>query len=251
MTKKKAELIVALDVSTLAEVRSLMAEMDDLVDYFKVGSQLFTACGPAAVRFIEARGKRVFLDLKFHDIPNTVATAVSSAIGLSVALDRSTDYFRPRPPQEQRGIFMLTLHTVGGEAMMRAAVTAAAEAAERTGVARPLVVGVTVLTSDEKTDNILSLVLQRAESARRAGMDGVVASCHEAPIIRREFGPDFVIVTPGIRPQGAAVQDQQRVATPGGAIAAGSSFLVVGRPIVQSPDPRSAAKQILQEMAAA
>jgi len=143
---------------------------------------------------------------------------------------------------------MYTLHTSGGVEMMKAAVEAGTQAALEIDVPKPLAMGVTVLTSEQKTDNILPQVLQKAEDARKAGCDGVVASCQEAPFIRREFGPEFIIVTPGIRPVGEDVQDQKRIATPKDAVASGSNFLVVGRPIIQAPDPRLAAKQILQDI---
>ncbi len=239
----KPQLIVALDVETLAEVRELVEKLDEAVDIYKIGSQLFTACGPAAVRFVQARGKKVFLDLKFHDIPNTVASAVTSAVGLHVAVERSTD-----KKSSHQGLFMITLHTVGGVEMMKAAVAAASKAAKECGVPSPLLVGVTVLTSDGGGDKVLPLVLERARLAKQAGMSGGVASCHEAAAIRKEMGKDFVIVTPGIRPSGEAVQDQKRVATPAEAVKSGSSFMVVGRPIVQAENPLQAAKKILQEI---
>lgn len=235
--KISPQLIVALDVETLAEVRELMDRLKGAVDIFKVGSQLFTSCGPAAVKFIEAQGKKVFLDLKYHDIPNTVASAVRSAVGLNVV--RAGD---------SQTIFMFTIHTSGGLDMMKAAVLAATKAAEEFQVKRPLVVGVTVLTSEGKQDNIQPLVLEKARLAKVAGLDGVVASCHEAKLLRQEFGPGFVIVTPGIRPSGEDVQDQQRVATPAEAVKSGSNFLVVGRPIVKAADPYQAVKKILEEI---
>jgi len=249
MKKRNAKLIVALDVDSLGAVRDLLDALGDQVDFFKVGSQLFTACGPAAVRFIEAKGKKVFLDLKFHDIPNTVASAVKSAVGLSVAVERSME-MAAKKPERREGLFMYTVHTVGGVEMMKAAAEASAQAAKEIGLPKPIVVGVTVLTSDKKTDNVLGQVLERALLAKKAGLDGVVASCHEAAYLRKEFGDDLVIVTPGIRPAGADAQDQERVATPQVAVASGSDFLVVGRPIVQAVNPRQAAKTILAEMAA-
>lgn len=250
LAKARERLIVALDVATLGEVRVLLEELESVVDYFKVGSQLFTSCGPAAVRFIEAKGKKVFLDLKYHDIPNTVASAVQAAVGLSVALERSMDNYQ-REKGHHRGLFMYTLHTCGGEKMLKEAVASAIKVAQEIGVAKPLAVGVTVLTSEEKKDNILPLVLERAALAKQCGLDGVVASCHEAAALRKEFGKDFLIVTPGIRPAGEDVQDQQRVATPEVAIDSGSSFLVVGRPIVKAKSPRTAAKNILEEIQSA
>ena len=245
--KERGKLIVALDVDSLGEVRDLLHNLSGVVDIFKVGSQLFTSCGPAAVRYIEAQGKKVFLDLKYHDIPNTVANAVDVAVGLSVAVERSMDY-KDRKSARNLGLFMYTVHTCGGEAMMRAAAEASRKKAAELDMPAPLVVGVTVLTSDENKDNILGRVLERALLAKKAGLDGVVASCHEAQMLRKEFGEDFVIVTPGIRPQGAAVQDQQRVATPKDALLSGSDFLVVGRPIVKAESPYKAAKDILEEI---
>ena len=247
MAKKRGQLIVALDVDTLAEVWNLMAALRDQVDIFKVGSQLFTSCGPAAVRYIEAQGKKVFLDLKYHDIPNTVATAVHNAVGLSVALERSMDPSK-RTKSKQLGLFMYTLHAAGGEEMMAAAVSAGVKMAEKIGVPKPLAVGVTVLTSEQKKDNILALVLERALLAKKAGLDGVVASCHEAKYLRKEFGDDLIIVTPGIRPEGEDAQDQKRTATPKEAVESGSDYLVIGRPIVKASNPYAAAKKILSEM---
>lgn len=246
--KQKPRLIVALDVNTLAEVREIVEKLANVVDIFKVGSQLFTSCGPAAVRFIEAQGKRVFLDLKYHDIPNTVASAVEAATGLTVALERSTREFNRRQPNKNLGVFMLTVHTQGGEEMMAASVKAGTKTAEKLGVSKPLIVGITVLTSEAKTDNIQALVLQRAHLAKKSGLDGVVASVEEAALIRKEFGAGFVIVTPGIRPAGSDVGDQKRIATPAEAVRQGSDFLVVGRPVLQAKDPVEAVKQILAEI---
>lgn len=245
--KQPPQLIVALDVNTLAQVRDLVEQLDPVIDIYKVGSQLFTSSGPAAVRFVQARGKKVFLDLKFHDIPNTVASAVSSAVGLNVAIERSMD-FKDRTKPKSQTVFMFTVHTCGGADMMKAAVLAATTAAQDIGVARPLTVGVTVLTSDSKRDSISDLVLERAKLAKVSGLDGVVASCHEAKMLRDFFGPDFVIVTPGIRPAGTDVGDQKRVVTPSQAKISGSDFLVVGRPIVGAINPLQAAKDILSEI---
>ena len=247
IAKKNAELILALDVNTLAEVRTLVDQLNSTVDIFKVGSQLFTACGPAVVRFIQARGKRVFLDLKYHDIPNTVAAAVYSAVSLSEAIERTTPATKKISAQQSQ-LFMLTVHTVGGVAMLRAAVEAGKKAAQKFKTVQPLIVGVTVLTSEEKRDNIRALVLERAKMAHEAGCDGVVASVEEAAFLREEFGKDFIIVTPGIRPAGAAAQDQKRIATPADAVKNGSNFLVVGRPILEAADPIKAAKEILEEI---
>ena len=238
---KKSQLIVALDVETLAEVKTLIKKLGKAVDIYKVGSQLFTACGPAVVRFILARGKKVFLDLKYHDIPTTVANAVRAAVGLSIPVDQGRE-------KQNNGIYMLTVHTLGGKSMLQAALLTAEQQAHEMGLERPFVVGITVLTSEEKQDDIHELVLQRARLAKEAGLDGVVASAQEAGAIRKDLGEDFIIVTPGIRAPGAKQNDQKRVATPGEAVGNGSDFLVIGRPILQSEDPLGSAKNILQEI---
>ena len=187
-------LIVALDVETLDEAKALVTKLGDSVEIYKIGSQLFTAYGPQAVKEITSLGKKVFLDLKFHDIPNTVANAVTSATGLNV--------------------FMMTVHTIGGREMMEAAVDAAEKKAKAMNIQRPLIVGVTVLTSASKEESTQANVLERAQHAKRSGLDGVVASVLEAAALRSDLGKDFVIVTPGIRPAGADKGDQQRTATP-------------------------------------
>ena len=235
----KAKLIVALDVDTFEEAKKLIDELEGSVDIFKIGSQLFTAYGPFVTRYLQSKGKKVFLDLKFHDIPNTVANAVKSAVSLSVS------------PNGQKGfapIYMLTVHTCGGQEMLEFAVKAAREQSKKLKVKAPLIVGVTVLTSHAKDDKLVALVLERALMAKRAKLDGVVASVEEAALIRRYCPKDFKIVTPGIRPSGAEVGDQKRVATPKVAIEAGSDYLVVGRPIVQAENPAKAAKAILKEI---
>ncbi len=224
----KARLIVALDMETFEDARKLIDDLGDSVAIFKVGSRMFTAHGPLITRYLQSKGKKVFLDLKFHDIPNTVACAVKNAVGLNV--------------------FMLTVHTAGGKEMLEAAVLAGRSQAKALGVTRPLIVGVTVLTSTAKDAHVESLVLERAHLAKEAGLDGVVASVEEAALIRRELGADFLIVTPGIRPAQALLNDQKRVATPQEAISQGSNFLVVGRPIIQAPSPRTAVQKILEDM---
>ncbi len=234
-----AQLILALDLETFEEARQLIDDVADVVEMFKVGSQMFTAQGPFLTRYLQSKGKKVFLDLKFHDIPNTVASAVKSAVSLSVSPNGDPG-FSP--------LFMLTVHTAGGQEMLEAAAQAAGTQAKALGVVRPLIVGVTVLTSTAKEANLETLVLERARLAQRAGLDGVVASVEETALIRREFGPGFLIVTPGIRPAEASFNDQKRVATPQAAISQGSNFLVVGRPIIQAPSPRTAALRILEEM---
>ncbi len=241
MPPKKAELIVALDVDTLEEMRRLMDTLSPVADIFKVGSQLFTACGPTAVKLILSRGKKVFLDLKYHDIPNTVASAVRSAVGLGINLQREEVAYT-------YGVFMLTVHVVGGKEMLEMAVKAAQDKAKDTGIEKPLIVGITVLTSETKKDSIKNLVLERALLAKSCGLDGVVASGEEAALIREKTGPSFIIVTPGIRSSGGEANDQKRIVTPAQAIKNGSNFLVVGRPIVAASDPISAAKKIIDEI---
>jgi orotidine-5'-phosphate decarboxylase len=228
--------LVALDVPSAAEALALADMLRGAVGGFKIGSQLFTAAGPEVVRALVDRGDRIFLDLKFHDIPNTVAGAVRSAAGL--------------------GVWMMNVHGLGGVAMMLAARQAADERPVK-GI-RPLVIAVTVLTSMDAAAlrsvgvpaDPMAQVLHLARLAREAGLDGVVASPRETAAIRQACGPDFVIVTPGIRGGAAASgpDDQQRTAAPAGAIAAGSSYLVIGRPITAARDPRTAARLIAEEV---
>jgi orotidine-5'-phosphate decarboxylase len=245
---------VALDVGAIADAVSLMDRLDGVVSGCKIGSQLFTAAGPAAVEAAHKRGYRVFLDLKFHDIPNTVAAAVREATRL--------------------GVFMLNVHASGGAAMMRAAAQAARVAAIDAGVTRPICLGVTVLTSlDRRTldrevgvpTTVANHVLHLATLAHDAGLDGSVASPEEIGLLRRGLGPRWVIVTPGIRPADAlgprvaspaaaapgpsgAGDDQVRTATPAAAIRAGADYIVIGRPITGASDPVAAARAITDEL---
>jgi orotidine-5'-phosphate decarboxylase len=232
----KDKVLVALDVASKDEALGLAEALRGSVGGFKIGSRLFTAEGPAIVRLLTDRGDRVFLDLKFHDIPNTVATAVAAATEL--------------------GVWMLNVHAGGGIAMMRAAREAAHEAAAKRNVRPPLVIAVTVLTSMNQAAlretgiviDLLDQVLRLAELTKEAGLDGVVASPRETKAIRSRCGADFAIVTPGIRGGNAAASkdDQERTMTPAEAITAGASYLVVGRPIIAAPNPRSAADAIAQ-----
>lgn len=232
-------LLIALDVETGAGGLQLADALRGVAGGFKVGSRLFTTEGPPVVRALVERGDRVFLDLKFHDIPNTVGTAVAAASSL--------------------GVWMVNVHASGGTRMMLAARDAAAETAARSGHARPIVIAVTVLTSMNGAalaETSVSLpmmdqVVRLARLAQDAGLDGVVASPLETAMIRRECGPDFAIVTPGIRGGGAATSgkdDQERTMSPGEAIAAGASYIVVGRPIIAASDPRAAAERIVKEI---
>jgi orotidine-5'-phosphate decarboxylase len=225
-------LIVALDVETADKARALVDRLSGQAGMFKVGSQLFTAAGPQLVREIVGRGEKVFLDLKYHDIPQTVANAVAEASLLGVSL--------------------MTVHALGGKAMMEAAVGALPAVGTR-------LLAVTILTShDEESVGAVGLkgavsdsVQRLARLAQEARADGVVASPLEAGLIRSACGPDFLIVTPGVRPAGARADDQARAATPAAAIQAGANYVVVGRPIVEASDPVAAAAAIVREMESA
>jgi orotidine-5'-phosphate decarboxylase len=232
-------LCVGLDVPSLARAEAALAAFGTGPGWLKVGSELFGAAGPAAVRVAAARA-RVFLDLKLHDIPNTVARAVRAA--------------------SAHGASMLTLHTAGGSQMLRAALDAAAEAGVDSGSPRPLLVGVTVLTSMGEADlkevgvvgGVGSQVARLVDLAQEAGLDGVVASPGEAAAIRARVGSDFRIVTPGIRPAdwSGAGDDQTRVATAQAAAAAGADLVVVARPVLQAPDPAAAIDGLVAEIEA-
>src|SRR5271165_5284804 len=234
MLQARDRLIVALDVSSAAQARQIVQSIGEAATTYKVGKQLFTAEGPQVVRDLVSSGRKVFLDLKFHDIPNTVAAAVKAAAELRVA--------------------MLTVHASGGSKMLRAAADAASQSP-----ARPMVLAVTVLTSLSDSDlqelgicgNVVSKVLRLGALAQTAGCGGLVASALEARELRRELGEGFAIVTPGVRPAGSTAADQARVVTPQDAIAAGATHLVVGRPILDAPDPARAAEQIVQDIEAA
>jgi orotidine-5'-phosphate decarboxylase len=230
----KDKVLVALDVETRDAALALADAVRGSVGGFKIGSRLFTAEGPSMVRTFVARGDRVFLDLKFHDIPNTVATAVAAATEL--------------------GVWMVNVHASGGTAMMQAARAAAHETAARRNLQPPLVIAVTVLTSMNQAAlretgvviDLMDQVLRLAELAKDAGLDGVVASPRETASIRARCGTDFAIVTPGIRggPAAATKDDQERTMSPADAVAAGASYLVVGRPIIAAQDPKQAADAI-------
>ncbi len=231
-------LIVAVDAASLAAALEIAALLQGAVRWFKVGSELFTAAGPEAVTALRRRG-RVFLDLKFHDIPATVAGAVAAATRL--------------------GVDLLNVHAAGGSAMLRAAREAAERAAAAAGWNPPTVIAVTLLTSGDPSAMDEAgmagpphdAALRLARVAHAAGLGGVVASPLDAAAIKAACGPEFLIVCPGVRPAGAGHQDQRRVLTPREAIAGGADMLVVGRPITQAPDPRRAAEDVLHEIAVA
>jgi orotidine-5'-phosphate decarboxylase len=231
------KLIVALDVYNAQKARDLVAALRGTVGMFKIGMQLFTAAGPDVVREIVSAGERVFLDLKYHDIPNTVAAAGVEATRL--------------------GVSIFNIHALGGAEMMERTRDAVAECAESEGLTRPLIIAVTVLTSAEAATladigfavEPSDLVPRLARLAEANGLDGVVASAREVSVVRAAVtNPEFVIVTPGVRPAGSDSFDQKRVMTPREAVAAGADFIVVGRPILDAPDPAQAARQIVAEM---
>lgn len=237
--RPRARIMMALDVETLAEARALVRRLAPLVPVFKVGKQLFVKAGPEAVRLVRRAGADVFLDLKFHDIPNTVAAACVEAARL--------------------GVRFVDVHASGGLEMMRAAATGLARAARRERLRRPRLLAVTVLTSLDDADlarvgvpgGAARQVVRLARLAEAAGADGVVASPLEAARVRRVLGPARMIVTPGVRPAGAARGDQKRAATPGAAVAAGADWVVVGRPIRDAVDPAAVVAAMAREMAAA
>jgi orotidine-5'-phosphate decarboxylase len=233
----KNKLIVALDVETAREALNLFNALKDVAGMFKIGSQLFTAAGPNVVREIVGAGGRIFLDLKFHDIPNTVAAAGVEAARL--------------------GVSIFNVHACGGSEMMRRTAEAVAETCAREALIRPLVIAVTALTSaDDSTlaeagfsSGATEQVRRMARLAAHAGLDGVVASPHEVKLIRETVGrTGFVVVTPGVRSIVVASDDQRRVMTPAEAVRAGADYLVVGRPILNAPDPARAAQEIVEEM---
>mgnify|MGYP000023538141 CR=1 FL=1 len=232
----KERLIIALDVPTLREAEEVLADLHERVGFFKIGLELFCAAGPAAVEMVHRYGGRVFLDLKFHDIPNTVAGAVRRTAAMGVA--------------------MLNLHAAAGSAAMAAAAAAAREAASAEGLPPPILLGVTVLTSlDEaalRAQNIHVSVERQVKTLARhalaAGLQGVVCAGWEVRTIKRACGRGFLAVVPGIRPVWAEARDQKRAVTPAEALAEGADYLVVGRPILGAPDRRSAVARILAEM---
>ncbi|MEO0123301.1 MAG: orotidine-5'-phosphate decarboxylase [candidate division WOR-3 bacterium] len=232
------KLIVALDSNDINKIKMLVDKLQGVVKYFKIGAIPFTCFGPEVVRFLKERGLKVMLDLKYHDIPNTVARACEGAMEL--------------------GVDMLTMHTSGGFMMMEEAVKAVSIVSDVKKIPKPKLLGITVLTSIDEAyfkdlfgdvkRTIEEQVVFLARLAQSAGLDGVVASPQEIESIRNNCGKDFLIVTPGIRTEGEMVDDQARTMTPARAIRAGADFIVVGRPIVAAKDPLNAAKNIIKEI---
>lgn len=236
MAKADDRLIVALDFHTMEDIRTLVAKLGGSVSYYKVGMELFYAVGGKAVTWLRREGKHVFLDLKLHDIPNTVAGGLCSLMHL--------------------GADMLNVHASGGLTMMKTAADRLHKEAAEAGIPCPKLIAITVLTSISsaewqgvgQTRVLEESVLRLARLAKEAGLDGVVASPQEAEAIRAACGEGFLIVTPGVRPAGTSADDQSRIATPRAALMAGASHLVIGRPIRAADDPKAAAEAILKEM---
>ncbi len=229
-------LIVALDFHNMDKVKALVTELGDSVIYYKVGMELFYSVGTEVIAYLREQKKEIFLDLKLHDIPNTTAQGLASLMKL--------------------GVTMLNVHATGGYTMMKTAVENLEKQASTLNTPRPKLIAVTILTSMNETDwqglgqtmKIQEQVVRLAKLTKEAGLDGVVASPREAAVIRQACGDDFLIVTPGVRPVGAAVNDQSRIATPASALENGASHLVVGRPITAADDPKAAAQKIIAEM---
>lgn len=230
-------LIVALDFHKLEDVKTLVETLGDSVTYYKVGMELFYSAGPAVIDYLKEQKKDIFLDLKLHDIPNTVGEGLCSLMGL--------------------GANIVNVHASGGYTMMKKAAEKLHAAADEQGIPCPKIIAVTILTSINESDweglgmqcSIREQVVRLAKLAKSAGLDGVVASPQEASAIREACGDDFMIVTPGVRPAGAAINDQSRIATPAAALQNGASHLVVGRPIRAAEDPKAAAEAIIAEIA--
>lgn len=229
-------IITALDVHSLEDMKKLVETLGDSVSFYKVGMELFYSAGPGAVRYLKDQGKHVFLDLKVHDIPNTVGQSIRALTRL--------------------GADLMTLHGTGGRAMMEAAAEAVRDEAAKLNIERPRLLAVTVLTSIDEDAwkeiggkySIAESVKNLAKLAKEAGIDGTVSSPYEAKEIREMNGHDFLIVTPGIRPTFAVANDQKRFTTPSQALRDGASHLVIGRPITKAADPKEAAEKILAEI---
>lgn len=232
----KNPIICAVDTTDVVKAVTLASDLKGTVGALKLGLEFFTANGAEGVRAIASSQSPIFLDLKFHDIPNTVSKAILATTEMN--------------------IFMLTVHTSGGAAMLKAAAEASMEIAAITGKSRPLVVGVTVLTSLDQEDlenlgmhDLMEEQVKRlADLAQKSGLDGVVCSSHEIGTLRQQCGDDFKLVVPGIRPEGSAIGDQKRIMTPKHALVQGADYLVIGRPITTAPNPKLAAQEILASL---
>lgn len=233
----KPEIVVALDFDNLESAKKIVESAGDAVTWYKVGLELFVADGQRVIEYLKQQNKKIFLDLKFHDIPTTVTNAVLAS------LKYETD--------------MVNMHTQGGPEMMKTTVEKIDEYCAKNGVARPLLIGVTLLTSlDEQYLKLNKLgfessrdyVIHLAKTAKESGLDGVVSSAQETPFIKEAVGSDFITVTPGIRPKTASVDDQKRVVTPKDAKEMGTDFIVIGRPVTKAADPKKAAMEIQEEM---
>ena len=229
-------LIVALDFHNFDDVKKIVNELSDSVNYYKVGMELFYSVGSPVIEFLKSKDKKIFLDLKLHDIPNTVANGLCSLMNL--------------------GANILNVHATGGYTMMKTAIDKLKAESESKNIERPKLIAITVLTSINQEDwqdlgfqnQMKNQAVRFAKLAQKAGLDGVVASPQESKSIRESCGENFLIITPGIRPIGSAINDQSRIATPAQALKNGSSKLVIGRPIIASDNPRQAALSIIEEM---
>ena len=234
--KKKTALIVALDVPGLNEAETIVKKLSPAVKYFKIGMQLFTACGPSVVEMVHSHKREVFLDLKFHDIPNTVAQAAISSLRL--------------------GVFMFNVHAIGGNVMLSTLMQAVHDESKVLKGKRAVVLGVTVLTSMDRQQlnrvgvirSVKNEVIHLSKLCKGAGLDGVVCSGKEIKLLRRVIGEDFVLVVPGVRPNSSKSDDQKRIVTPTNAALWGADYIVVGRPIIAHSDPLQSARDILVEI---
>lgn len=232
----KDKIIIALDVGTLKQEERLLDILSPHVRLFKIGMELFYSCGPKSIDLVKKYDRDIFLDLKFHDIPNTVYSAGKAAVRL--------------------GVFMFNVHASGGMDMMKSSVEGAEEESGRLGITRPRILGVTVLTSlDKETLNEIGIsktpeeeVLNLSNLAKESGLDGVVASPEEIIAIRKNIGMDFLIVTPGVRPEGSETGDQKRIALPREAFERGADYIVIGRPVTKAKDPAKAIQDIIAEL---
>lgn len=236
LNRSKDKIIFALDVSDFREAEKLVKLLINHVGIFKVGSQLFAGSGPQVIEMIRDRGGRVFLDLKFHDIPNTVGKVSEEAVRFKVS--------------------MFSIHSLGGFEMMKQAVIKTKESSKNLGIPKPAILAVTVLTSLDQNSlkeigiehPLEEISIQLANLSRKAGVDGIITSPEEIGVIRKNCGKDFLIVTPGIRPSSIVGDDQKRFASPRQALSAGADFIVVGRPIREAKDPLEAAKRMIEEV---